>query len=181
MGRAAHALALTLACCPACLPAQGVSPSGAAAWSGWGTLLPVGAGVALMAAAGNGPDPSASLTGAGVLLFTGGIAVGPSLGYFAIGRPRRAWTGVGLRVLGFGAAMGAIGASSNCDGAECGPGMVVFLAGSALMLGSVIYDIATVKDAARRQLEGARGTAVSVLPTYSISRHAAGLLVRLRF
>jgi hypothetical protein len=59
--------------------------------------------------------------------------------------------------------------------------MVVFLAGSALMLGSVIYDIATVKDAARRQLEGARGTAVSVLPTYSISRHAAGLLVRLRF
>ena len=117
----------------------------------------------------------------GFVSFTGGIAAGPSLGYFAIGRPGRAWTGVGLRVLGFGAALGAIGASWNCSGAECGPGVVVFLLGTALTLGSAIYDIATVKNAARRQLDAARGTAVSVRPTYSSSRHAAGLAVRVRF
>jgi hypothetical protein len=181
MCRAALGLAVILAfpTCP--MRAQDVSPSRAVRWSVLGTVVPIGGGVALMGAAGNGPDASAALTMLGFLSFTGGIAAGPSLGYFAIGRPGRAWTGIGLRALGFGVTLGVVGASMSCSSGECGAAAVGVLLGSAVMLGSAIYDIATVKNAARRQLEAARGTAVSVLPTYSMSRHAAGMLVRVRF
>ena len=177
MCRAALGLVVILAfpTCP--VRAQDVSPSRAVRWSALGTVVLVGGGVALMGAAGE----NAGVGAIGATSFLGGIVVGPSLGFFSIGRPGRAWTGIGLRVLGFGAALGAVGASWNCSRGECAPGQAVLLLGTALTLGSAIYDIATVKNAARRQLEATRGTAVSVLPTYSMSRHAAGMSVRVRF
>jgi hypothetical protein len=180
MSRAAFGLAVFLAFPTCALRAQDVSPSTALRWSLLGTVVPIGGGLALMAATG-GMDQNAGAGYVGVVSFLGGIVVGPSLGYFSMGRPGRAWTGIGLRALGFGAALGAAAASWDCTGSECDGAAVGALLGSAVTLGSLIYDVATVQGAARRQQESRRGTSVNVAPTYSTSRHAAGMAVRVTF
>lgn len=89
----------------------------------WGTLIPVSVGTALLVGMGNeesGPESGASAFPPLILLTTGYL-FGPSLGYFYGGRPGRAWTGVGIRVVGTGAIIAAIAASwdnPDAGGAE---------------------------------------------------------------
>jgi len=87
------------------------------------------------------------------MAFTGGLVVGPSLGYFYAGQRGRAWRGLGLRILGYGALFGAVAASWDCygDGDECRAGAALAVVGSAMTLGSAIYDIASVRGAVRRR------------------------------
>jgi len=182
VSRIAAGLAFMLACAVAPAPAQRASESAALGRSLLGTVVPIGVGLAMMAAAGNeGPDGNAAAGEVGGLSFTGGLVVGPSLGYFHIGQSGRAWRGVGLRVLGLGAAVAAAAASWDCYGNECETAGVVALLGSAVTLGSAIYDIATVRGAVRKRNDAAQGVSVGVAPTYSSRRHTAGVSVQVRF
>jgi len=183
MPRVMVGLAVLLACTVARAQAQRASESGAFGRSLLGTLIPVGLGWAMMASAydNSGLDENTAAGTVGALSFTAGLLVGPSLGYFYAGQSGRAWRGVGLRVLGLGAAVVAAAASWDCYGDECDTAGVVALLGSAVTLGSAIYDIATVRGAVRRSNDEARGVSVSVAPTYSSRRHAAGVSVQLKF
>jgi len=93
----------------------------------------------------------------------------------------RAPSGVGLRVLGFGALIVAAAASWDCYGHECETVGSAALVGSAVTFGSAIYDVASVRGAVRRRNEQARRVSVRVAPTYSSRRHAAGVSVRVLF
>lgn len=183
MPRVAVGLAVILVCGVARAHAQRASESVAFGRSLLGTLIPVGVGWALMASDYNetGLDENTTAGTVGLLSFTGGLLVGPALGYFYAGESGRAWTGVGLRALGFGAIIAAAAASWDCYGDECQTGGAVVLVASAVTLGSAIYDIATVRGAVRRRNDEARGVSVSVAPTYSSRRHAAGVAAQLTF
>jgi hypothetical protein len=182
VSRIAIGCAIVLACAPARARAQLPSESAALGRSLWGTIVPIGVGLVIAAAAGNeGPDGNAGAGALGGLAFTGGLLVGPSLGYFYAGERGRAWRGVGLRVLGFGALIGAAAASWECYGSECETAGAVALVGSVVTLGSAIYDIATVRGAVRRRNERAQGVSVRVAPTYSSRQRAAGVALQLTF
>ena len=182
MSRIAIGLAVILACAPACAQAQRPSESGALGRSLWGTIAPIGVGFVLLTASSQGgPDPDAGIGALGALSFTGGLLVGPSLGYFYAGQRGRAWRGLGLRVLGFGALIAATGASWDCHGDECRAAAALAVLGSAMTLGSAIYDIASVRGAVRRRNEAAQGVSVRVAPTYSSRRRAAGVSLQLTF
>ena len=182
MSRIAIGLALILACVPARAQAQRPSESVALNRSLWGTIVPIGLGLAMAASAGNeGPNGSGEIGALGFMAFTGGLVVGPSLGYFYAGERGRAWRGLGLRILGYGALFGAVAASWDCYGDECRAGAALAVVGSAMTLGSAIYDIASVRGAVRRRNEAAEGRSVRVAPMYSSRRHTAGVSVRLTF
>ncbi len=182
MSRIAVGLALILACAPPRAQAQRPSESEALGRSLWGTIAPIGVGFLLLTASNQGgPDPNAGIGALGGLSFTGGLLVGPSLGYFYAGQKGRAWRGVGLRVLGFGGLIAAAAASWDCYGAECEKARAVATVGAALTLGSAIYDIATVRGAVRQRNEAAQRMSVRVAPTYSSRRRAAGVSMQLTF
>lgn len=180
MSRIAVGFVIVLACAPARAPAQLPSESAAFGRSLWGTIVPVSVG--LVIGAGNeGPNGNAETGALGFLAFTGGLVVGPSLGYFYAGERGRAWRGLGLRVLGFGALIGAAAASWGCYGNECKTAGAVALVGSVMTLGSGVYDIATVRGAVRRRNEHAQGVSINVEPTYSSRQRAAGIALQLTF
>jgi len=182
VSRIAIGLAVILACVPARAQAQRPSESVALNRSLWGTIVPIGLGLAMAASSGNeGPNGSGEIGALGFVAFTGGLVVGPSLGYFYAGQRRRAWRGLGLRILGYGALFGAVAASWDCYGDECRAGAALAVVGSAMTLGSAIYDIASVRGAVRRRNEAAEGRSVRVAPMYSSRRHTAGVSVRLTF
>lgn len=117
------------------------------------------------------------------LVFTvPGLIVGPSLGYFHAGLRGRAWTGIGLRTL----AMGGVVSSFVICGWDCGPGddgytpaWIVFLSSSGLLVGSAIYDIATVKGTVRQRYAQRRESRWSVSPVYYAQSSAIGLRLRI--
>ena len=182
MSRIAVVVAVILACSPALMQGQRASESVALGRSLLGTIVPMGVGLAIVASARNdSPYGSAEAGAIGFVSFAGGLVVGPSLGYFYAGQPGRAWRGVGLRALGVGALIAAAAASWDCHRHACeslGPAVLV---GSAVTLGSAIYDIATVRGAVRRHNREAQRVSVRVAPTYSSQRRAAGVSVQLTF
>ncbi len=180
MSRIAICFALILACSPARAQAQRASESAALGRSLWGTIVPIGVGWAILASS-NGPDQNGATAAVGGLSFTGGLVVGPSLGYFYAGQSGRAWRGIGLRVLGLGTLIGAAAASWDCYGNECETARAVALVGSVVTLGSAIYDIASVRGAVRRRNERAQGVSVRVAPTYYSRRRAAGVALQVTF
>jgi hypothetical protein len=116
------------------------------------------------------------------LVFTlPGLIAGPSLGYFYGGKPGRAWTGIGLRTAGVG---GMVSSFAIC-GWDCGPGddsydlaWAVFIASGALVVGSAVYDIATVKGAVRDRNERLLGDRWEISPRYFSRSRGIGLQVR---
>lgn len=121
------------------------------------------------------PLPTVVLTGPGLIF-------GPSLGYFNAGLRGRAWTGVSIRAVALG---GVISAFAICPW-ECGPGddgytpaWIVFTASSGILVGSAIYDIATVKRAVRRHYAQDQSTAWSVSPAYFVQSKSIGIRVHL--
>ena len=161
-------LALVLTCTAAPAAAQRVSEATAFQRSLLGTVIPMGAGWAIALASGG--DDNSAVAGLAGLSFTGGLIVGPALGYFHAGKPGRAWAGIGARVLGLGAMVGALAESWECSGSECDPATAVYVAGSILTIGSASYDIASVKGAVRRQNEAAGRMSVSVGPRFAVGR-----------
>jgi len=180
VSRIAIGFALILACVPPRAQAQRPSESAALGRSLWGTIVPIGVGWAILASS-NGPDQNGATAAVGGLSFTGGLVVGPSLGYFYAGQSGRAWRGIGLRVLGLGTLIGAAAASWDCYGNECETARAVALVGSVVTLGSAIYDIASVRGAVRRRNERAQGVSVRVAPTYYSRRRAAGVALQVTF
>jgi hypothetical protein len=120
-----------------------------------------------------------------IVLTLPGIIVGPSLGYFYGGMPGRAWTGIGLRVVGVG---GVVSSFVIC-GWDCGPkdssydiAWAVFLAGAGLTVGSAIYDLADIKPAVRKRNEKLKsGPEISISPTYFADAGASGFRLTIRF
>jgi len=71
----------------------------------------------MAASAGNeGPNGNGEIGGARFMAFTGGLVVGPSLGYFYAGQPRPRLARAGLRILGYGALFGAVAGFLDCYG-----------------------------------------------------------------
>lgn len=119
-----------------------------------------------------------------IVLAVPGLIIGPSLGYFYAGLPRRAWTGIGLRFAGIG---GMVSSFAIC-GWDCGPGddsydlaWVVFISGAALTAGSAVYDIATVEGAVRRKNEALLSASMRIVPAYFADAKAVGLKVEFFF
>jgi hypothetical protein len=117
--------------------------------------------------------PSATLILAPVALVGG-----PAAGYFYGGLPGRAWTGIGIRTVGLGAMIGAFGVCgwdcSSADGAY-NAAWALFIGGSAILLGSAVYDMATVSGAVRKRT---RAEALVLPPSPSGSPARVGISVR---
>lgn len=123
--------------------------------------------------------PTASL-----ILMGPGLIVGPSIGYFYAGMPGRAWTGIGIRVIGVG---GMISSFAIC-GWDCGPGQsaynvawAVFLSSAGIMVSSAVYDIATVKAAVREHNATLGGLGETIAPVYFADTGALGVKLTYRF
>jgi len=157
------------------------------------TLIPLGAGIALMASedgSSYGNDATAEI---GAILAGSALYFGPAVGYWYGGASGRGWKGVGIR-FGVGAAT-TLGALAICggdrcgifeddDGATAGAGLLV-LAGGGFILGSAIYDIVKVKSHVRTANEEKlrrSGVELSLAPTLSPAHGGtAGIVGRLRF
>jgi hypothetical protein len=151
------------------------SESRAVLFSLAGTIVPVGAGIAMAGSNAEGADD-----GAAAAIFCGGLIVGPSLGHFYAGRPKRALIGVGIRtvcVLGMAIAVG----NSLADFSGGNSSSNDALAGVSLLLcaGSAIYDIATVTHSVRIHNVATEEGVIGLAP--SLVGHAPGLRVDVRF
>lgn len=178
MGRM-QPLVLAMTLCTTSLAAQGRTPghdagsvpfhTGLAA-----TILPIAAGVGLIAAShGHAESGTAN---AGVLLITGGVLLGPSIGNWAGGLGGRGFLGFGLRTVAVvGGVVGGFAASWNNN--DSAGGAALFIGGLAVTSGLVVWDLATVKGAARRR----QARSVSMLPTVRPGTHEVGLAVRVSF
>ncbi len=134
-----------------------------------GTLLPVGMGFASIDYSPDGPEDESI---APSLLILSGAVFGPSLGYFYGGRPGRALTGIGIRVAGTAAMVGAVAASwDNPDASGAG---ALALVGLGLFVASPIYDIATVKGAVRKHTRTLPDNALTITPAYFAGYRAPG-------
>lgn len=111
-----------------------------------GTLLPVGAGIALLAADPTTGDGDVVV---GSLLIGSGLLVGPSLGHFYLGDGRRAWLGIGLRsaAVGVGALISATTRQGELDFVPIG-GFLVAVVGVAA---GATYSFATLDDSVRER------------------------------
>ena len=96
----------------------------------------------------------------------------------------RAWFGIGLRIL----ALGGMFSSFGICGWDCGPSesaytiaWAVFIGSGALLAGSAIYDIATVKKATLLKNERSANKSVTVYPGYIPRLRAFGLIASHRF
>jgi hypothetical protein len=105
------------------------------------------------------------------------LIVGPSTGYFYGGMKGRAWSGIGVRTLAFGGMIAAVGACYNycSDGSQLAAGLAFFAAGG-LLLGSAIYDMASVKKAVRNHNQRPHEKPFAVYPTYFPSVKAVGIV-----
>ncbi len=119
-----------------------------------------------------------------LILTVPGLIAGPSAGFFYAGMKGRAWSGIGLRTLALGGMFSAFGIC----GWDCGPGesaysiaWAVFIGSSALLAGSAIYDIATVKKATIAKNERSANKSVTIYPLYIPRLKALGLLASHRF
>jgi len=157
------------------------------------TLVPPGAGIALMAsedAGGYGNDATAEI---GAIVAGSALYFGPAIGYWYGGASGRGWKGVGLR-FGVGAAT-TLGALAICGGERCGiwgdddgaatGAALLVLAGGGFILGSAIYDIAKVKSHVREANDEKlrrSGVELSLAPTLSpAGGGTAGVVGRIRF
>jgi hypothetical protein len=114
-----------------------------------------------------------------------GLVVGPSLGYFHAGMNGRAWTGIGIRAVGVG---GMLSSFAIC-GWDCGPGdknydiaWAVFIGSGGIVVGSAIYDLATMKGRIRKHNAALLAPkSLSFRPVYYSNMRAFGAGLQLRF
>lgn len=145
------------------------------------TVIPVTAGVAILAAQGGGGNHDRS---ASVVLISGGLLVGPFLGYGSAGLGGRGLRGMGIRAgLGLASVIAAIGVC----GMDCSPkqdaadvATVVIIGGGALVAAAAAYDVAHVRDNVRRRDERACAK-LSLAPVYVPTNHRLGVRLNLSF
>ena len=150
------------------------SENAALALSALGTLIPVALGVATVGAS-EGPDGSL-LPG---IMIISGILVGPSLGYFYGGLPWRGLASIGLRVGGTVAVGAAIAIS--WDNPDNSSAEMLAWSGAALLVGSMVYDIASVKRTIRKHNRSLGGKALIVTPAYFAISGAPGIRMQIKF
>ena len=106
------------------------------------------------------------------------LPVGPSLGYFGAGLQGRAWGGLLLRALGLAGVVGGLALALE-DEAGSAAVYAAFFGGAALVVGSTIYDLATVRRAVRKRNERIRGASLNVAPVLSPKSKTVGLSLQL--
>lgn len=135
------------------------------------TAVPTVAGVALLSGSGS--------TAPGLALASAGIILGPSVGDWSGGLTGRGLKFAGLRAAA--AAGGFLGVAltcwDDCTDSEERTSTAIGVASSAVLVGLVVWDLATVKGAVR-QHEAQR---VSIMPMYDPVRRSPGVMVRLKF
>lgn len=101
------------------------------------------------------------------LLITTGVLLGPSLGYMNSGRAGHGWAMFGLRTgVLLGATAAAFGMCGwDCSSGEAGGATAIALAGAGLVVGSAIYDIATIRRSVRERNRARQRVSASLLPT----------------
>ncbi len=146
-------------------------PSGATVLSAVFTVLPTLAGIAVIA----GDTES----GAGYLLFMGGLTLGPAIGYFSTGRVGRGMAGFGIRtgvfIGSFVAAFGICG--GTCSDSQRSTGTAVLVGGLAITAALAVYDIVKV----RRKLPAETAARATVYPTYVAATKSPGIGIRVTF
>lgn len=147
------------------------SPGTAAALSTFGTFIPFGVGVASL--------PSESGGAGTALIVLGGTIFGPGLGHAYAGNAGRFFSGVGLRLLGWGGLMTTVALSWN-DG-DSGAAIAGALASTFLILGSSIYDIATAPKSARQFNDRHGYRQISLSPTFNPKNSTPGLQLSMSF
>ncbi len=112
------------------------------------------------------------------------LIAGPSAGYFYGGLNGRAWAGIGIRTLALGGMFSAFGIC----GWDCGPGesayniaWAVFIGSGAILAGSAIYDIATVKEAVRNHNARGHQSLITIYPGYAQQLGAFTITLSKRF
>ncbi len=117
-----------------------------------------------------------------LLLAIPALIVGPATGYFYGGMKGRAWLGIGIRTV---AASGLIAAAAACYN-FCSPGSeqavgVASVAATGLLIGSAIYDMASVKKAVRNHNRRGPENPLAVYPAYFPKFKAVGMVFSLEF
>ena len=146
-----------------------------AATVGWvGTLVPVGAGLLLMA---SGTDSDAF--GWGYVIASSGVIFGPSVANWSAGQTGRGFAGMFIRmgVTWGGLVVAASNCFLDCSDNEAAASGGIFLVTQAVGLGLAIWEVATIKNRVIRE----RGGTISVSPTFSPATRSIGFAARVRF
>lgn len=143
-----------------------VSESAAAWLSVASTVIPVALGSWVA------QDDGAS--GAGPVLVLTGVFVGPAVGHFYARRPARALLGVGIRVVGFGAAVAAVGSAWDNESSDAETLAVLSL---GVVVLSAFADIIDAPRSARKHNGEVRRARVTLGP----ARGAPGVSVSVAF
>ena len=115
-----------------------------------------------------------------VLAFPG-IIVGPSLGYFYGGMPGRAWTGIGLRTAALGGIIIGLLICWNCGPeASYTTNWIVLVSSAGLLVGSAVYDIASIKKAIRNKNASIQNSVLTLTPRYFVRTKSVGLALSFR-
>lgn len=151
-------------------PDDAKSPGTATALAVGGTLLPAAA----IALGFSVVDDNPGLGSLAITTGTIGLGLGPSAGHWYAGKSVTG--GLGLRVLGAAVAgAGAMKAMDDCflETQPCSSvGDSIMVAGAAVFVGGVVWDIATADNAAR-DWNRRHGVSVSVAPT--VTDRSAGI------
>jgi hypothetical protein len=108
--------------------------------------------------------------------FGAGLLIGPSFGHFYAGNGKQATYGILIR--GGGAAVGLTGWGMILESSESA--FTLMTIGLAIIVGSAIYDIATVGQAARQYNE-THGLTAQVTPTVGPRGEQVGLSLHVSF
>jgi len=138
----------------------------------WGTVIPVAGGIALAGTDATDPDGVPAL-----LLITGGLAIGPSLGHFYAGDTQRAWAHAALRSATMAGTLGVLLALCDSCLEESEPASLVTVAAGSLAVAALAgWDIATAPAAARESR-----SRLSVAPWIGSGSRGSGLVATWRF
>jgi hypothetical protein len=148
------------------------SPSSATAWSLFGTVVPTFMGFA----AGNAP-------GGMMVLF--GVTMGPSMGYFYVGKSGRGLAGAGIRLGAMTVSVVGLALNYNDKPGELTASAIMFLAPLGFLVGDIIHDIANAHKAAEKYNEKIAGknagTSLTIAPEYFGSQKAIGIKAQIKF
>ena len=150
------------------------SPQTALWMSMLGTVVPLAMTIPTVFRESSGPDDGQMEA----LLFLGGLVVGPSLGHFYAGRPGRAFSGMGLRIVGLGGLAGAFAMSWDSDSSGAEPLALISL---GLMATTLVWDIAAAPKSARIHNDKIKKAQLSVGMVPVDGKPALGLRTQLTF
>lgn len=149
----------------------------ATAWSFIGTVVPW----ALLLSLSDEGTRDKSLDWV-LYLSVAAIPVGPSLGHFYAGSTKRAWGGIGVRVVSMAAFTLGVGMAFDDEHDANYPlTLGLIIGGAATLIGSTVADVVDAhRSASRHNLRG-RGLSVSVAPVLSPRTKALGLQANISF